>query len=118
MKLDYLQFLELEVFTRFGARLEASMERAIRRGRVLREILKQERLSPLPVEFQLAWLVAFNEGLLDGVALEGIAALLATLQQQVAAGGLRLEDERGVWLAAVRRWLGSEVEGEPGGPLP
>ena len=47
MKLDYLQFLELEVFTRFGARLEASIEERIRRGRVLREILKQERLSPL-----------------------------------------------------------------------
>ena len=41
MKLDYLQYLELEVFTRFGARLEASMEQAIARGRVLREILKE-----------------------------------------------------------------------------
>ncbi|MDX2486297.1 MAG: F0F1 ATP synthase subunit alpha, partial [Gammaproteobacteria bacterium] len=49
LKLDYLQFLELEVFTRFGARLEASMEATIKRGRVLREIFKQERLMPLPV---------------------------------------------------------------------
>ncbi|MDE3051630.1 MAG: F0F1 ATP synthase subunit alpha, partial [Nitrospirota bacterium] len=54
MKLDYLQFLELEVFTRFGARLETSREAKIKRGRVLREILKQDRLSPLPIEFQLA----------------------------------------------------------------
>jgi F-type H+-transporting ATPase subunit alpha len=61
MKLDYLQFLELEVFTRFGARLEASMERAIRRGQLLREILKQDRLQPLPAEFQLAWLIAFKK---------------------------------------------------------
>ena len=44
MKLDYLQFLELEMFTRFGTRLEASMETAIQRGRILREILKQDRL--------------------------------------------------------------------------
>ena len=29
MKLDYLQFLELEVFTRFGAKLEASIQRKI-----------------------------------------------------------------------------------------
>ena len=47
MKLDYLQFLELEVFTRFGTKLEAGTEAKIRRGRLLREILKQERLSPL-----------------------------------------------------------------------
>ena len=45
MKLEYMQFLELEVFTRFGTKLEASMEAAIQRGRVLREILKQRRLE-------------------------------------------------------------------------
>lgn len=106
MKLDYLQFLELEVFTRFGARLEASMEKAIKRGRVLREILKQERLSPLPVEFQMAWLVAFNTGLLDEEALEAIPDLLDRLQQEVATSGLRLESEREQWISAVKRWLG------------
>ncbi|HEY9148400.1 MAG TPA: F0F1 ATP synthase subunit alpha [Gammaproteobacteria bacterium] len=105
MKLDYLQFLELEVFTRFGARLEASMEKAIRRGRVLREILKQERLKPLPVEFQLAWLVAFNAGLFDKVELEAVAGLLARIERELAGSGLRLEDEREQWLAAVRRWI-------------
>jgi F-type H+-transporting ATPase subunit alpha len=117
MKLDYLQFLELEVFTRFGARLEASMERAIRRGQVLREILKQDRLVPLPVEFQMAWLVAFNEGLFDGVALDKLAAMLQQLQRQVATSGLHLEEEREVWQLAVRRWLGAE-RGEGDEPLP
>ncbi|HSN33018.1 MAG TPA: F0F1 ATP synthase subunit alpha, partial [Ideonella sp.] len=43
MKLDYLQFLELEVFTRFGARIEPSVRDKIARGRVLRELLKQDR---------------------------------------------------------------------------
>jgi F-type H+-transporting ATPase subunit alpha len=105
MKLDYLQFLELEVFTRFGARLEASMERAIRRGRALREILKQERLSPVTVNFQLAWLIAFNEGLLDGQPLETLSGQLKRLQQQVASSGLRLEDGRERWLETLRRWL-------------
>ena len=67
MKLDYLQFLELEIFTRFGARLEASMEAAIRRGRALREILKQDRLAPLSAEFQMALLIAFNDGHFDAI---------------------------------------------------
>ena len=119
MKLDYLQFLELEVFTRFGARLEASMEKAIRRGRVLREILKQDRLTPLPVEFQMAWLLAFNEGLFDGVELEALPVQLQRLQEQVAASGLRLEDDREAWLGAIRRWLGTpESRTESDEPLP
>ena len=71
MKLDFLQFLELEVFTRFGSRLEASVEAKINRGRLLRELLKQDRLSPLSPEQHMAWLVAFNDGLFDG--LEGLA---------------------------------------------
>ena len=112
MKLDYLQFLELEVFTRFGARLEASMEKAIRRGRILREILKQDRLSPLPVEFQLAWLLAFNAGLFDGVEPEKIPKLLRRLQKHVAQSGLRLEDERERWLTALAHWLQAEQPGE------
>ncbi|HZD40080.1 MAG TPA: F0F1 ATP synthase subunit alpha, partial [Terriglobales bacterium] len=33
MKLDYLRFLELEVFSRFGARLESSIAAALKRGR-------------------------------------------------------------------------------------
>jgi len=65
MKLDYLQFLELEVFTRFGARLEASVQKKIQRGQRLRELLKQERLRPLSFIQQLAWLLAFNRGLFD-----------------------------------------------------
>jgi F-type H+-transporting ATPase subunit alpha len=117
MKLDYLQFLELEVFTRFGARLEASMEQAIRRGRVLREILKQERLSPLPVEFQMAWLVAFNAGLFDSMELEAIPQAMKRIEREAVGSALRLEDERGQWLEAVRHWLGGEQE-EPSDESP
>ena len=105
MKLDYLQFLELEVFTRFGARLEASMETAIRRGRVLREILKQERFSPLPEAFQIAWLVAFNEGLLDATEPESISQLLSDLQSGVQHASLTLDSPRDQWTKAVSTWL-------------
>lgn len=112
MKLDYLQFLELEVFTRFGTRLEASMEEAIRRGRILREILKQEQLHPLPVEFHMAWLIAFNAGLFDNAAAEQLPGILLHLQQQVSLSALSLEDDHEKWLAAVRRWLAEKKEKE------
>ncbi|MDR4517320.1 MAG: F0F1 ATP synthase subunit alpha [Nitrosomonas sp.] len=105
MKLDYLQFLELEVFTRFGSKLDKSMEARIRRGKILREILKQESLSPVTIEFQMAWLVAYNEGLFDTVELEQIKTLLAHLQEQVANADLNIDEGRDQWKRLVNAWL-------------
>ncbi len=107
MKLDYLQFMELEVFTHFGARLEASMEAAIRRGRVLRQILKQERLSPLSGEFQMAWLVAFNDGMFDDVEPDDIPPQLALLEGRIKQTELTLNSSREQWIEAVTTWLQS-----------
>jgi F-type H+-transporting ATPase subunit alpha len=107
MKLDYLQFLELEVFTRFGTKLEAGAEAKIRRGRLLREILKQERLSPLPAAFQLAWMTAFNAGLLDGVAPDTLPAGLHRILAGLGREPLSLDAARETWLARLRGWLGS-----------
>ena len=105
MKLDYLQFLELEVFTRFGSRLEASIEAKIARGRVLRELLKQDRLSPLPIEFQLAWLTAFNQGLFDNVSPASIPALLDHVATRVKDSDLTLESRDEEWADAVGHWM-------------
>lgn len=105
MKLDYLQFLELEIFTRFGTRLEATMERAIRRGRLLRELLKQDRLAPLPVAFQLAWLIAFNEGLFDVAGPDDADGLMSTLLRCVKDSDLTLESPREDWVEALSAWL-------------
>jgi F-type H+-transporting ATPase subunit alpha len=108
MKLDYLQFLELEVFTRFGARLEAGIEAKIQRGRLLRELLKQERLAPLSPEQQLAWLIAYNENGFAGLAGEALAARLNRLLARAAASGWTLRDGRAAWRTAVTEWLGDE----------
>ena len=105
MKLEYLQFLELEVFTRFGSQLEASMEAKIRRGRLLREIFKQERLAPQPIEFQLAWMVAYNEGLFDAMAPGAIPECLHRISRNIAESGLTLGDDRERWRLALAGWL-------------
>ncbi|MDX2493497.1 MAG: F0F1 ATP synthase subunit alpha [Desulfuromusa sp.] len=105
MKLDYLQFLELEIFTRFGARLEASMEASIAQGRRLREILKQDRLAPLPAIFQMAWLVAFNDGRFKEVSPEFIQAALNSLQRQSEHTTLTLDSPRKQWSNTVEEWL-------------
>jgi len=105
-KLDYLQFLELEVFVRFGTRLEPAMAKRIRRGRALREALKQDRLTPLPIEFQMAWLTAFNEGLLEEADAKRIPEKLQALAAGLARQPLTLQDERAAWVEAVNSWLG------------
>ena len=106
MKLDYLQFLELEVFTRFGTKLEAGTEAKIRRGRLLREILRQERLSPQPAAFQLAWLIAFNAGLLDGLDALILPAALQKIVAGIGREPLLLDAGRDEWLARLQGWLG------------
>ena len=105
IRLDYLQFLELELFARFGMRLEAGIEDKLRRGRLLREILKQDRLAPLSEQAQLAWLLAYGAGLLDGLEPAVAAAALPRLFEAVAAHGLGLDDPRERWLAVLRDQL-------------
>ena len=111
MKLDYLQFLELEIFTRFGARLEASMEAAIRRGRALRQMLKQDRLTPLPEQVQLAWLIAFNEHFFDGLDITELDARMSDLKTRVDAIALTLDSARDAWLDALRQWYPTTATG-------
>jgi F-type H+/Na+-transporting ATPase subunit alpha len=109
MKLDYLQFLELEAFTRFGQRLEASMEARIKRGRLLREILKQDRLHPLGCLFQLAWLTAFNAGYFNQLELKQLPAALSRIELGVQTTALTLESCTDDWRQILRDWLGAET---------
>jgi F-type H+-transporting ATPase subunit alpha len=114
MKMDYLRFLELETFSRFGARLEESMEAALQRGRILREILKQDRLAPERARFQLAWMVAFNDGLLDSGDPETVPGVLATIAAGLDSCDLTLSDARDRWSEAVATWVAATAESKSG----
>ena len=105
MKLDYLQFLELEVFTRFGSQLEASMEAKIRRGRALRELFRQERLAPQAIEFQLAWMTAYNEGMLESFSPAALSECVRRIGERVARGVLTLDTGREKWVEALAGWI-------------
>ena len=97
IKLEYLQFLELESFSRFGQKLESSMEIRIKRGRLLREILKQDRLAPESSTFQLAWLIAYNDGLLDPFQPAQIVGKLGQLKRAVQESALTLTSDLQQW---------------------
>ena len=107
IRLDYLQFLDLELFARFGTRLDAAVEEKLRRGRLLREILKQDRLSPCSEQEHLAWLLAYGEGLLDNLEPRAAAATLPRLFAGIADRGLGLDEPRERWLAALKELLGA-----------
>ncbi|WP_020483593.1 F0F1 ATP synthase subunit alpha [Methylomonas sp. MK1] len=104
IRLDYLQFLELELFARFGTRLEAGVEEKLQRGRLLREILKQDRLQPLSERAHLAWLLAYGEGLLENLKPEQAAGVLAELLVKLP-DTLMLDSPKKQWLSALRQLL-------------
>jgi F-type H+-transporting ATPase subunit alpha len=89
------------------------MEATIRRGRILREILKQDRLAPQSIEYQLAWLVAFNEGLFADTPPGDISTRLQSLEKLVEHADLSLDSPREAWVGAVTQWLGKPA-GETG----
>lgn len=73
LRLTYSQFQELEAFARFGTRLDEETRQTLRRGRRIREVLKQDQYAPMPVEEQIAVLLAATEGVFDEVAPEQVA---------------------------------------------
>lgn len=93
------------MFTRFGAHLETSMEEAIKQGKILRELLKQHRLSPHSIEFQLAWLIAFNDGLFNDMDSGNLPSILDKLAARVDMSMLHLDSPRGQWQSRLRDWL-------------
>ena len=92
LRLDYAQFLELEVFTRFGTMVDERTRRTIEHGRRIRAVLGQRQFSPLSLGEQVALLLGVAEGVFDGVPLDrmdalraGIAAILAEHCPEIAA---------------------------------
>ncbi len=79
LKLDQAQFRELEAFAKFGSDLDAATQRAIDRGRVNQEVLKQGQYSPVRVEEQVAIIIASTKGYLDKVPVTKVRSLEADL---------------------------------------
>jgi F-type H+-transporting ATPase subunit alpha len=81
LRLSYSQFQELEVFARFGTRLDEETRQTLERGKRVREILKQNEFYPFKVEEQIAVLLGVTEGLFDQVNLTEMKAI----QEQIKA---------------------------------
>ncbi|NLX19902.1 MAG: alternate F1F0 ATPase, F1 subunit alpha [Desulfobulbus sp.] len=86
LRLSYTQFEELEIFARFGTRLDETSVTTLERGRRVREVLRQLQYRPMPVAEQVTVLLAAGEGLLNGVPVTQVARIerairIAVLEQ-------------------------------------
>ena len=79
LRLQYAQFLELEIFTRFGGMVDERTREIIEHGRRIRAVLTQPQFGPLSVAHQVALLVAIDERLLDHLPLKQVGELQARL---------------------------------------
>ena len=80
LRLDYAQFLELEMFTRFGAVTDAQVKGKIARGVSIRTVLSQPQYTPLRLADEVALVLALQGGLLDGLPLDQIGSFRSELR--------------------------------------
>jgi F-type H+-transporting ATPase subunit alpha len=117
LRLDYAQFLELEMFTRFGGVTDVQIKDKITRGQHIRAVLAQAQYMPLRVADEVALLLALQNGLLDQLAVDKVAQLrselprwldgaAAELVSEIESTG-RLDDDvkRSALIAAMRAFV-------------
>ena len=73
LRLDYAQFLEMEMFTRFGGMPDDHVRKQLTRGARIRAILRQGQHVPMRLVDEVALVLAVQSGLLDAVPPEAIA---------------------------------------------
>jgi F-type H+-transporting ATPase subunit alpha len=78
-RVEYAQFLELELFTRFGGMNDARVKAQLARGERLRALLAQPQYAPLRLVDEMALAFALREGLLDAIPVAAIMSLRAAL---------------------------------------
>jgi len=79
LRLDYAQFLELELFTRFGGVTDTQVKAHLARGQRIRAVLAQAQYAPLRLADEVALLRALQRGLLDAIPLDVIGDFRAQL---------------------------------------
>ena len=89
LRLEYIQFKELEKLTRIKAGVSEAVEKRLRKGRVVAAILKQDKNAPVPIEEQVVVLYALANGFMEHLAPDGVPAyqtgLMAHIRQNKPA---------------------------------
>jgi F-type H+-transporting ATPase subunit alpha len=81
LRLEYSQFLELEMFTRFGGLSDARVKAQITRGERIRALIAQPRFSALRLVDEVALLAALADGVFDPLPV----GVIASVRSRIAA---------------------------------
>jgi len=87
LRLEYAQFLELEIFTRFGGMVDERTHNTIEHGRRIRAVLTQPQYVPLSLAHQVALLVAIDEKLIDRLPVDKLAELRTAIGEWLNTQG-------------------------------
>jgi len=85
LRLEYIQFKELEKLTRIKAGVSEAVEKRLRKGRVVAEVLKQDKNNPVPVEEQVIILYALTNGFMEHLLPQNVEAYIRGLLAKVRA---------------------------------
>jgi F-type H+-transporting ATPase subunit alpha len=86
LRLDYAQFLELEMFTRFGGMPDTRVRDQLTRGGRIRAILDQPQHAPVRLADEVALVLAVQSGLLDPLPLSAVSAFRHGLSEAIDRG--------------------------------
>jgi F-type H+-transporting ATPase subunit alpha len=114
LRLEYAQFLELEVFTRFGTMVDERTRKVIEHGRRIRAVLRQPQFAPLALGEQVALLLAVSLSVLDEVPLDRVDSFRAGLRAWLAQHcpeALALDDQAAELSDPLRERLAAALEG-------
>jgi F-type H+-transporting ATPase subunit alpha len=123
LRLNYAQFLELEMFTRFGGVTDVQVKGKIARGQRIRAVLSQPQYTPLRLADEVALVLALQGGILDPLPLEHIEKFrselpawlgrsVAPIVNEIERTG-RLDDARSAELKASLSALAAQLAPPP-----
>ncbi|MDM8358075.1 F0F1 ATP synthase subunit alpha [Pandoraea communis] len=87
MRLEYAQFLELEIFTRFGGLTDAHIKAQVMRGKRIRALMTQPRTTLLRPVDEVALLEALAQGVFDAYPVECLQTLHGLIGAHLDAYG-------------------------------
>ena len=114
LRLDYAQFLELEIFTRFGGMPDSRVRNQLTRGAKIREILHQKQHEPARLADEVALVLAVQSGLLDALDANSIVEFRRGLRARLdrdAPASVRQIEETGTLEGAQQQALRAALQG-------
>lgn len=108
LRLDYAQFLELEMFTRFAGIPDTRVRQQLTRGARIRAVLGQSQHAPLQLADEVALILAVQSGLLDPLPIPAVVEFRRGLRDAIdrdAPDAVHFIQETGTLSAALKQTL-------------